>query len=271
MGQRAVVTDYFVVQVKSTTDPWVFETREAVKWVVDYPIPLFLACLDKRQGILRVYQITARFQAGLGGHLPDRLELYPEDIELGGVANWEDGKSFPLSAPILRVTLEDLINEETMLSLREVFTRWVEIDRENCALRRMGLFRFRNPDSYKVNQIPGLSIVEMGNAEPDLAHLRPGILTTAESAECIGGQIGRKGDRMGALLATLLIDHLQSKYPDVFEKEVRWRTGIPGDLQTIVLRGLYEKLPGSSSLYDGLKTVMSELRAVPIVKQFLGE
>ena len=37
-GQRAVVRDYFVVQVKSTDEPWQFHDRESVKWLVEYPL-----------------------------------------------------------------------------------------------------------------------------------------------------------------------------------------------------------------------------------------
>jgi hypothetical protein len=36
IGQRAVVCDYFVVQVKSDADPWVFAYPESVKWLVEY-------------------------------------------------------------------------------------------------------------------------------------------------------------------------------------------------------------------------------------------
>jgi len=46
IARRAVVRDYFVVQVKSGTDPWIFEHEESVKWLVEYPNPLFLACVD---------------------------------------------------------------------------------------------------------------------------------------------------------------------------------------------------------------------------------
>lgn len=133
-GQRAVVTDYFVVQVKSNTDPWLFHDKNSVEWLVKYPIPLFLACIDKRNGILRVYHVTPRFLVAMIGHLPNQLELKPEDIEEGQFVSWEGGESFSLSAPILRVTLGDLLNEETMEKLRKVFTCWVRSDRENCEL-----------------------------------------------------------------------------------------------------------------------------------------
>jgi hypothetical protein len=50
IGPLAVVRDYFVVQVKSGTDPWVFKDQDSVKWLVEYPTPLFLACVDKKKG-----------------------------------------------------------------------------------------------------------------------------------------------------------------------------------------------------------------------------
>jgi hypothetical protein len=50
IGQRAIVTDYYAVQIKSTLDPLKFETPESVKWFVENPNPLFLACIDKKAG-----------------------------------------------------------------------------------------------------------------------------------------------------------------------------------------------------------------------------
>ena len=167
IGQRAVVRDYFVVQVKSGTDAWVFEHEESVRWLVDYPTPLFLACVDKKNGILRVYHVTPRFYVRAMGRLPNRLVLTPEDIVEGASADWTNGETFSLSAPIIQVSCYDLTSDETMNRLKEVFKSWVQIDRENCDLVRYGLLRFRNPYSYRVNEVPGGSVVEVGLAVPE--------------------------------------------------------------------------------------------------------
>src|SRR5438128_2181456 len=63
VGKRAMVTDYFVVQVKSAGRQfrWRFHGRDSVRWLIEYPQPLFLAWVDKKGGILRVYHVMPRF------------------------------------------------------------------------------------------------------------------------------------------------------------------------------------------------------------------
>jgi hypothetical protein len=269
-GQRSIITDYFVVQVKSTTDPWVFLGEDAVRWLIDYPLPIFLSCVDKTKGMLAIYHVTSRFYVSALGKLPPRLELVPEDCEDGAFIDWQGGEKFSLSAPILRATLGDLIDHDKLTELRKVFTHWVRLDRENLHLLQNGLLRFRMPPSYKVNKIPSSGIGEMGNAVPDDALLRRGILTLAEGVECIGGQLGLRGDRMAALFAALLLDHIQKAYSSLFEGEPRWRHRVPGVLGNIVCRGLNEcMLSPAPYLYTGIDAVMETLAGEPLVDRFL--
>ena len=44
------------------------------------------------------------------------------------------------------------------------------------------------------------------------------MLRLAEGLECLGGLLGKQGDRAFALEAALLLDRLQTKYPKVFEE-----------------------------------------------------
>jgi hypothetical protein len=146
IGQRGVVREYFSVQVKSTLDPWVFEGADEVKWFVEYPTPLFLVCVDKKQLSVRVYHSMPRFAlwALSGSSLPSRIVLTPGDEDGCQDAGWLDGTEFLLRAPLLRLTLADLMDQEKMDALREVFQVWVSADRENCDLVRRGLSRFRS-------------------------------------------------------------------------------------------------------------------------------
>jgi hypothetical protein len=271
IGQRAVVRDYFVVQVKSGTDPWVFDDEDSVKWLVDYPTPLFLACVDKKNGILRVYHVTPRFYVRAMGSLPNRLVLTPEDIVEGASTDWTNGEEFSLSAPIIQVSCSDLTSDEKMNTLKEVFKSWVQIDRENCDLVRYGLLRFRMPYSYRVNEGPGGGVTEIGLAVPESKFLSRGILTLAESAECIGGQLGRRGDLPGSLRAALLVDHLTRIYTQVFGDIPRWQgQRVPADLAMIVVQGLNKVSEDKSSyLYRGLDEVQKALENYPLVQRFL--
>ena len=272
-GRRAVVTDYFTVQVKSTGDSWLFSDAKSVRWLIDYPQPLFLAWVDKRAGILRVYHTMPRFLAGALPPFPDRLALLPENRTDGSFVAWRNGTEFSLSAPILEIGISDFLSGATMAARRQVFKEWVALDRSNCDLVRQGLLRFRMPPSYRVNEDPSQSFGEMGNAVPELEHMGRGVLTAAECAECIGGQLGRRGDRAGALFAALFVDHLQRSYPKAFADQPRWRDRLPADLGRIVCQGLNSTLParsGQSYLYQGLDAVLATVMRNRRVAQYIG-
>jgi hypothetical protein len=273
VGHRAVVSGSFVVQVKSTTDPWTLGDKTAVEWLVKYPTPLFLACVDKKNAILRVYHVTPRFYVRAMGKLPNRLVLKPGQEIDGKFIEWQNGEEFSLSAPIIQATIADLISAEKLDALEKVFKFWVQIDRENCDLARQGLLRFRMPPSYRVNQRPDGFVGEIGYAAPEAEFLDRGILTTAEGAECIGGQLARLGDLGGALRAALLVDHLRKNHDHLFKDLPRWsRVRLPGDLGMIICEGLNKALSeegDSNYLYRGIEEIEKALDSNPLVKQFL--
>lgn len=272
VGQRAVVTDYFTVQVKSTDEPWRFNDADSVRWLIEYPQPLFLAWVDKRAGVLRVYHTMPRFLAGALRPLRGHLTLVPGNGHAGTFVEWRDGFQFSLSAPILEISVADLLDEATMVARRQAFKQWVELDRSNCELSRQGLLRFRMPASYRANCAPDQSLGEIGNAVPDFAHMIRGVLTAAESTECIGGQLGRRGDHVAAVMAALFVDHLQKAYPEAFAGQPRWRERLPADLGRIVCNGL--NATGSSNSqpqyrYEGIDAVSSALVREPRVAAFV--
>jgi hypothetical protein len=272
IGQRAVVRDYFSVQVKSSLDPWIFNRIDEVRWLVEYPSPLFLACVDKKKGTVAVYQVMARFARWALGALPDRLELTLSEQESAESVGWIDGTQFRLEAPVIKVTLADLIDGDKMEALRNVFQFWVNADRENCDMVRRGLYRFRIPLPYRVNQLPNESILEAGNAAPQGEFLNRGVLTLAEDAECLGGQLYRRGDRKGALRALLLVDHLRRKYPGVFENQWRWnQKQLPGDLGALVNKKLSEAVQGEQVRdgREGVRQLDETLDGDPTVRGFL--
>jgi hypothetical protein len=116
------------------------------------------------------------------------------------------------------------------------------------------------------------SIVELGDAVPERTALKRGILTLAESVQCIGGQLGQIGDRSGTLLAALLLDHLQIHYPDMFHDSVRWQSRMPGQLGHIVCSSLNQVMPTDQTIqyyYQGLEAIEAILANDPLVKRYL--
>ena len=122
-----------------------------------------------------------------------------------------------------------------------------------------------------MNQLPHAGIGELGYAVPEPEFLRRGILRLAESAECVGGQLFRQGNRSGALRAALLVYHLWKEYGDVFKDQPRWTGGVPGDLAW-VFKHLNDALgaqEGPRYTYNGIDEVGKVLECDPVVKRFL--
>lgn len=272
IGQGAAVRDYFSVQVKSGLIPWEFTTQEQVQWLTEYPTPLFLACVDKKKLSVSIYHVMVRFLLRATG-AAGGIVLVPEDGDtadsLGGIGGQIGRYSLP--APIVKATVEDIMDDAKTEQLRRVFETWVGFERENCDLARRGLLRFRIPLPYRVNEIPASSVYEMGNAAPPDDFLQRGILTLAEDAECLGGQFYQRGDRAGSLCALMLVYHLRERYSSLFKEDPRWRAGLPADLGRVVNRALNDAAgqPGGRSGFQGLDEIMNILQQSPIVKRFL--
>ena len=83
VGNRYLARSPYTVQVKSTMDPVVFEGKEAVRWVIEHPLPLYLCVVDKSSCRVSVYHTLPRFYAWALGLWPDHLEMVPEPVVPG--------------------------------------------------------------------------------------------------------------------------------------------------------------------------------------------
>jgi len=261
------VRDYYTVQVKSDGQTWQFNDRESIKWLVEHPVPIFLCIANKKKGQVRVYHVMKRFHVWAMGELPESLELIPGEAEEGTF----DGSLENTSAPILNLEWSDLIDEEKMLRLRDVFAYWVQMDRDNCDLVRQGLLRYRTTTQYRSNEIPKENLFELGLAWAEPQLLKRGIRCLAEQIDCIGGQLGRQGERLLALEAALLLDQLQRGHPQAFENDIRFVHRVPGLLGMIVNNGLNEALGSTGYLYAGLEAAERLLTDDPMVQRYLSQ
>jgi hypothetical protein len=264
-GKRSVVKDYYVVQVKSTPEPWDFPDQESVKWLVEYPLPIFLSCVDKKKGVLSIYHVTPRFCCAIGA-LPKSLVLVPEDVDEGECTQWTGGERYSLSAPILRVCLGDFLDVDRLSDLRGVFRHWVRVDRANVELRSRGLLRFRMPGTYSVNSLPSNDWVEYGNAHPDNESLARAVSTLTEVVECVGGQLGRRGDQRAMLLAALLLDQLQGRGKEGTTGKL---TRLSGELSISVSDRLNQLTGLTGYRHAGLDALASGFDTLPLVARFL--
>jgi hypothetical protein len=154
-GNRSWPIAYYSVQIKSTPDPWEFRGRESVDWLLNYPAPLLLSVVDKRNAVVSIYQATTRFQAGVVLELPERMSLVPGEVGDGSFVEWPDTETFELNAPILHFSVGDLSVPAQFANIRRILLYWVENDAANIRRLQIGLRKLAMPYQYRTNELPG--------------------------------------------------------------------------------------------------------------------
>lgn len=152
-GQRAWPRAYYSVQVKSTMAPWVFDSPESVRWIIEHSLPIFLCIVQKAEARILVYHTTQRFAVWALPTQPQRLELRPGTESSAHTVNWVDGAgdTFELKAPILNFTSEQALDREFRDQLADVLKFWIEYDMENLLRIKNGIHQFRVPKDYETN------------------------------------------------------------------------------------------------------------------------
>jgi hypothetical protein len=216
-GQRAEPYAYYAVQVKSSSDPWTFDTPGSVKWILQYPAPLLFCVVDKMAACFTVYQLVARFQSALMPELPTSLILVPSDPGRTDATHrprvgWDTDNRLQLGPPILQFTVDELLNDETYRLTGAVLDYWVVNDLRNILRQQMGMLAASGPSDYATNEVPPLSgfgTFSMTVIPPEVRELAG--KTAAEHLNWLGQVMLASGDLTGALLAALMVRHL---YPE---------------------------------------------------------
>lgn len=211
IGQRAWAKSPYTVQVKSSIEPWVFEEREAVQWLVEHPLPLFLCVVQKRDLRICVYQTSPRFYVWGRGQLPERISLAPTTEPVGEPPRWADGENFSLGAPILDFTLQRFLDTDFPSLASRVIESWVMVDLANLHRMRCGVRRFVVPSRYSPNEecstrtTMSFSKVTQPASDEELASALPSL---QEMLTFVGGELFKRGDLRGAALSVLLHRHV---------------------------------------------------------------
>jgi hypothetical protein len=248
VGRRWWPSAYFAVQVKSTDDPWIFESAESVRWLVEFPLPMFFCIVTKKKARLRIFQTLPRYFAWSHPPLPDKLTLVPSEESGGRFVSWspdtiakEPDVTLSLSAPILDFTIENTLDKSFHDQLKKVLTFWIAIDNYNRNQIQTGVRLFSMPASYETNKIPHETAVVTQGGAPSEEDVQDAIGKLNEQLQWIGERLWTR-DRAGALRILLLHRHL---YPSM-----RPMSLIPGLIE--ITRALnispaeFRELPGGS-------------------------
>jgi hypothetical protein len=163
-GRRAWPRAYYAVQVKSTMDPWVFDSPESVRWIIEHPLPIFLCIVQKAEARILVYHTTPRFAAWILPLHQNRLELIP-GIETKAQTvdgGWATGESFNLKAPILNFTIQEVLAPDFRAQVAKVLKFWIDYDVENLFRIKSGIHHFQVPYDYETNATKVSGLIDQG-------------------------------------------------------------------------------------------------------------
>ncbi len=250
-GSRYLAKSPYTVQVKSGMGTVVFDGKEAVRWVIEHPLPLFLCVVDKCSARLSVYHTLPRFYAWSLGQWPERLEMTAAPASPGQDGKgpqWPGSYSFSLDQPILDFTINQMQDNAFWENARKVIEQWVAIENDNLTRVRASLLKCRMPSSYRTNEVWVGGWVELRLLFPTEEQFKLTTCRLKESVEWVGEQLGRKDDLVGAAEAALLHRHL---FPDDF-----------GTPLSQIQYALNERLGKAGYLYAGVDHLEQAIRAM---------
>jgi hypothetical protein len=207
VGQRARTSAYFSVQVKSEMKPWVLDDADSVRWLVEHPLPFFYCVVDKKIASMRLYQVGPRFYAWASPPLPNRLRLEPQAQYEEECKQWKDNETYSLGAPILDMSISDLLDDKFHANAKAVLQYWIDIENENISRVRAGIHLFHRPYKYQTNSKddPQGEVVRGTVKACDLT------LTMKHVKMCVAhlsDQLYRHDDMAGATFSAMLLRYL---------------------------------------------------------------
>jgi hypothetical protein len=203
VGNLAWPRFYFSVQVKSSSDPWTFPSKESVRWLIEYPLPIFLCIVDKSSARIRLYHTSPRFYVWAMPPLPSELRLVPTMESEGQCTGWKNGTEFSLSAPILDASVQELLEDDFHRKASEVLRFWIGVDLANLQNIRAHIHSFTMPHKYSTNGKGHGGWVKQEITQAPEIH--PALDRVKEPLAWISSQLYRGGDLAGAIRCALFL------------------------------------------------------------------
>ena len=150
---------FFSVQAKSTVEAVVYEKPHELEWIMHQENPLLICVADRAASAMDVYStwnLICAVQRGWQGQSPANcIRLCPGEIptEWPGVTDNPDGsQDVLLGKPIIRISHEQVFDENSTEEIAEVLEGWVAIDRENIVNRHAGMNWVVGPLAYEAGK-----------------------------------------------------------------------------------------------------------------------
>ena len=133
----------------------IYEKSHEVTWIKDQHNPFFI-CISKPKDLSIELYSTWNMLNGFLARRADKIVLVPgkPDDNYQQVTTLKDQseQTIPLGRPILRISVQDTTNEQTIRRHRVVLREWIELDRENIVNRSAGMHWVVGPTEYETNK-----------------------------------------------------------------------------------------------------------------------
>jgi hypothetical protein len=247
IGQRIWPADYYMVQVKSTDEPWVFSLKQSVEQLYNLPSPVFFCVVTKKELRLRVYSTLNRLS--VLQEIPSELHLFPGDTHKGVPRAHDSTNRISLGDPILNFTMSQIVDEGFAENAYRILRRAIREDAIQSFLRRLGVPTFTTT-SHTTNEVEtsgsrGIACLKQSQEQKRMFDYVLGIMLSYLDSSTMWDQDVRGHWRLG-----LLRRHLETK-----GSAGKLRKG--GPLYKTVLAYLREKRKAyeDASMSDNLDTM----------------
>lgn len=150
IGQRIWPVEFYMVQVKSTDEPWVFSSKQSVEQLYKLPSPVFFCIVTKKELRLRVYSTLNRLS--VLQETPSELQLFPGDTHTGVPRARDATNRICLGNPILNFTMSQVVDEGFAVKAKQIIRRAIREDARQSFLRRLGVPTFTTT-SHTTNEV----------------------------------------------------------------------------------------------------------------------
>jgi hypothetical protein len=210
-GRRAWPRAYYSVQVKSTTDPWVFEGTDSVRWFIEHPMPIFPCIVLKAEARVLVYHTTPRFATWTMPSLPERLVLEFGTKTQAQTATWDWIGPCKLEAPVLNFTIKPILDDDFRAQVKNVLKFWIDFDVDNLVRIKNGIQQFVVPADCETNKTKDTARTMQGvwrfrDETFQLAKDRLRELMWHITTHCYNN--GMDGDIVSAMIYAMALRHL---------------------------------------------------------------
>lgn len=148
---------FFTVQVKGRNDSIIYESDHAKSWITNQHNPFFICIADRKSCSVELYSTWDLLNQLLDrGH--GRIVLVPSEPP-NGLACREFREEIPeqvvyLGKPVLRISVQEAMDEDQATKYGEILHKWVALDRENIVNRWAGFYWVVGPRDYETNKQP---------------------------------------------------------------------------------------------------------------------